>query len=128
MAHHPQSCLPMPGRGQPHPIILSTLPHAGKQDPYCVITLGGKTYRSNTNTDGGKNPVWNQLFTFYNVHSGQELKLEVRWCQMIATPKEPKRLAQINARLLLQSTPSHAARCRRRSCMHVCLPVSRCAK
>eukprot|EP00195_Chlamydomonas_chlamydogama_P003395 CAMPEP_0202915720 /NCGR_PEP_ID=MMETSP1392-20130828/66461_1 /ASSEMBLY_ACC=CAM_ASM_000868 /TAXON_ID=225041 /ORGANISM="Chlamydomonas chlamydogama, Strain SAG 11-48b" /LENGTH=240 /DNA_ID=CAMNT_0049607859 /DNA_START=105 /DNA_END=827 /DNA_ORIENTATION=+ len=36
----------------------------GKQDPYCIIKCGSQTYRSKTCTDGGKNPVWNELFRF----------------------------------------------------------------
>lgn len=36
----------------------------GKQDPYCLLTVGGQTLRSKTATDGGKNPVWNQTFKF----------------------------------------------------------------
>lgn len=36
----------------------------GKQDPYCIITVGNQTMRSKTAKDGGKNPVWNQQFRF----------------------------------------------------------------
>ncbi len=33
--------------------------HAGKQDPYCLLTIkeDGQTFRSRTKTDAGKNPV-----------------------------------------------------------------------
>ncbi len=80
---------------------------AGRQDPYCVITIGQRTFRSTTHTDGGKNPVrsrarerawhpvgfpgwrltaipcapaqvWNQTFSFTGVNSESVLRLEVR--------------------------------------------------
>lgn len=80
---------------------------AGKQDPYAVLTLGDQNHRSKTITgkirvwlggkvgatgtgcakltelssraDGGKDPVWNEKFTFHNVSAdAQFLKLEVR--------------------------------------------------
>lgn len=46
----------------------------GKQDPYCLLTVGGQTLRSRTATDGGKNPVWNQTFKF-NVINENDLTI-----------------------------------------------------
>ncbi|GLC51851.1 hypothetical protein PLESTB_000555400 [Pleodorina starrii] len=34
----------------------------GKQDPYCVVRVGGQTFRTQTAKDGGRNPVWNETF------------------------------------------------------------------
>ncbi|KAG2439060.1 hypothetical protein HYH02_006587 [Chlamydomonas schloesseri] len=36
----------------------------GRQDPYCVIRVGGQTFRTRTAVDGGRNPVWNETFRF----------------------------------------------------------------
>lgn len=36
----------------------------GKQDPYFIVQLGKQHFVSETHTDGGKNPQWNQKFTF----------------------------------------------------------------
>ena len=40
----------------------------GRQDPYVVLTLDGecRSFRQNTrvDTDGGRDPVWNQVFQF----------------------------------------------------------------
>ena len=36
----------------------------GKQDPYVVISLGASKLRSKTHNNGGKEPVWNQTFSF----------------------------------------------------------------
>lgn len=47
-----------------------------KQDPYCVLTCYQQKFRSNTHTDGGKDPVWNQIFTFEPVSPDISLKLE----------------------------------------------------
>jgi hypothetical protein len=79
----------------------------GRQDPYCVLTIGTKNFRSKTDTDGGKHPVgwaqgmdlpvehdgllltrpprpclcplqvWNEMFSFTGTTPDQVLKLEV---------------------------------------------------
>ena len=36
----------------------------GKQDPYIKITYMGTPYKTRVHENGGKNPVWNQEFTF----------------------------------------------------------------
>ncbi|GLI64986.1 hypothetical protein VaNZ11_008411 [Volvox africanus] len=48
----------------------------GKQDPYAVLTLGEQNHRSKTIVDGGKQPEWNEKFTFSNASPEQHLKLE----------------------------------------------------
>ncbi|KAG2438170.1 hypothetical protein HXX76_005777 [Chlamydomonas incerta] len=48
----------------------------GKQDPYAVLMLADQNHRSKTITDGGKDPTWNEVFTFRNVSADQTLKLE----------------------------------------------------
>mmetsp|Transcript_589 Transcript_589/g.732 ORF Transcript_589/g.732 Transcript_589/m.732 type:complete len:598 (-) Transcript_589:579-2372(-) len=55
---------------------LKEVEFVGRQDPYCVITCGQSNFRSKTNTDGGKNPVWNESFIFNNASCDQVLKLE----------------------------------------------------
>ncbi len=37
---------------------------ACRQDPYCILRVGGQQFRTRTAVDGGKNPVWNETFTF----------------------------------------------------------------
>lgn len=36
----------------------------GKQDPYCLLSIGNQKVRSRTHIDGGRNPVWNDTFRF----------------------------------------------------------------
>ena len=36
----------------------------GRADPFAVVYVGGASYRTRTDTDGGKHPKWNQTFTF----------------------------------------------------------------
>lgn len=36
----------------------------GKQDPYVKITYMGTPYKTRVHENGGKNPVWNQEFSF----------------------------------------------------------------
>jgi len=35
-----------------------------KMDPYCYVQLGHTKHRTKTNKNGGKNPTWNESFTF----------------------------------------------------------------
>ena len=34
----------------------------GRQDPYCKIKIGNQELRTKTAKDGGKTPVWNEMF------------------------------------------------------------------
>ncbi|KAG2439050.1 hypothetical protein HYH02_006578 [Chlamydomonas schloesseri] len=48
----------------------------GRQDPYCIIRVGGQTFRTRTAVDGGRNPVWNETFSFELVNENDmELNL-----------------------------------------------------
>lgn len=55
---------------------LKDVEFLGRQDPYCVISCAHLSYRSKTDTDGGKHPVWNETFSFPNVTNETLLKLE----------------------------------------------------
>lgn len=59
-----------------HATDLKDVDFLGKQDPYCVLTVGHLSLRTKTHTDGGRNPVWNEMFAFENVRGDQTLKLE----------------------------------------------------
>uniref|UniRef100_A0A7S0WKH2 Calcium-dependent protein kinase n=1 Tax=Chlamydomonas leiostraca TaxID=1034604 RepID=A0A7S0WKH2_9CHLO len=59
-----------------HAQDLKDVEIVGRQDPYCVLTIGQRNFRSKTDTDGGKHPVWNETFSFTNVSAEQVLKLE----------------------------------------------------
>ncbi|KAG2432134.1 hypothetical protein HXX76_009060 [Chlamydomonas incerta] len=49
----------------------------GKQDPYCIIRVGGQTFRTRTAVDGGRNPVWNETFRF-NVINENSVDVEIK--------------------------------------------------
>jgi hypothetical protein len=51
---------------------------AGKQDPYCILTVGLVSQRSREHTDGGRNPVWNQDISFPRVKREDVLFIQVR--------------------------------------------------
>lgn len=36
----------------------------GKMDPFCVLKVGTASEKTKTHVDGGKNPIWNETFTF----------------------------------------------------------------
>uniref|UniRef100_A0A7S2QUP0 Calcium-dependent protein kinase n=1 Tax=Chlamydomonas chlamydogama TaxID=225041 RepID=A0A7S2QUP0_9CHLO len=59
-----------------HATDLKDVEFLGRQDPYCVLAVGDKNFRSKTHTDGGKNPTWNESFEFPTVTSEHYLKLE----------------------------------------------------
>lgn len=48
----------------------------GRQDPYCKIRCGGQQMRTRTAVDGGRNPVWNETFSF-NIINENALQVEV---------------------------------------------------
>ena len=48
----------------------------GRQDPYCIVTVGAQRYKSRTHTDGGKNPVWNEVFRF-NIINDNSVTIQV---------------------------------------------------
>lgn len=49
----------------------------GRQDPYCVVKVDKQSRRTKTHTDGGKNPVWDEVMEFKNVTEDSVLKIEV---------------------------------------------------
>lgn len=49
----------------------------GRQDPYCVVKVDRQSRRTKTHTDGGKNPVWEEVLEFKNVTEDSVLKIEV---------------------------------------------------
>mmetsp|Transcript_22081 Transcript_22081/g.37752 ORF Transcript_22081/g.37752 Transcript_22081/m.37752 type:complete len:598 (+) Transcript_22081:88-1881(+) len=59
-----------------HASDLKDVELMGRQDPYCVMTVGSKNFRSKTHTDGGKNPVWNETFSFTGTVAENTLKME----------------------------------------------------
>ncbi|PNH11511.1 Elicitor-responsive protein 3 [Tetrabaena socialis] len=58
----------------------------GKQDPYARLMCGNTTYRTNTNFQGGTNPVWNQVYVF-KVDQETELEVEV-WDEDTGKPDD----------------------------------------
>lgn len=47
-----------------------------KADPYVKLTIGSQTFQTKAHANGGKNPVWEEDFSF-NVSNEKELLLEV---------------------------------------------------
>lgn len=47
-----------------HGKLTRDLETFGKQDPYIKITYMGTPYKTRVHENGGKEPVWNQEFTF----------------------------------------------------------------
>ena len=52
-------------------------PYPSRQDPYCIIRIGGQTFRTRTAVDGGRNPVWNETFRF-NVINENNVDVEIK--------------------------------------------------
>jgi len=48
----------------------------GKADPYAKLRIGTQEFSSKPNPGGGKNPVWNEEFTF-DISNEKEMELEV---------------------------------------------------
>lgn len=48
----------------------------GRQDPYAIVRCGGQHFRTRTHVDGGKNPVWNETFSF-NIINENSLEVTV---------------------------------------------------
>ncbi len=47
--------LPLPNS---HQTLPHQLPMSCRQDPYCIVKVGGQQLRTKTAKAGGKNPVW----------------------------------------------------------------------
>ena len=48
----------------------------GKADPYAKLRIGTQEFSSKPNPGGGKNPVWNEEFTF-DISNEKEMEVEV---------------------------------------------------
>jgi Ca2+-dependent lipid-binding protein len=48
-----------------------------KQDPYVVIEYGSNRFRTRTDTDGGRNPSFNEKFTIPLIEGLRELTVQV---------------------------------------------------
>lgn len=48
----------------------------GKADPYAKLRAGTQEYSTKPNPDGGKNPIWNEEFTF-DISNEREMEFEV---------------------------------------------------
>ena len=48
----------------------------GKADPYAKLRIGTQEFMTKPNPAGGKNPVWNEEFTF-DISNERELEMEV---------------------------------------------------
>ena len=48
----------------------------GKADPYCRIRIGTQEFLTKHNPGGGKNPIWNEEFSF-DISNEREIDLEV---------------------------------------------------
>ncbi|KAG2432128.1 hypothetical protein HXX76_009054 [Chlamydomonas incerta] len=56
-----------------------------RQDPYCIIRIGGQTVRTRTACGGGCNPVWNETFSF-DVHHANELDITIKDDKLLHNP------------------------------------------
>lgn len=48
----------------------------GKADPYCKMRVGTQEYSTKPNPGGGKNPIWNEEFTF-DISNERDIEIEV---------------------------------------------------
>ncbi|EFJ51299.1 hypothetical protein VOLCADRAFT_103553 [Volvox carteri f. nagariensis] len=48
-----------------------------RQSPYCILSVGTQTHRTQTATRAGKNPVWNETFQF-NIGNENDLTVELK--------------------------------------------------
>ncbi|GIL42548.1 hypothetical protein Vafri_505, partial [Volvox africanus] len=49
----------------------------GKQDPYCILRVGGQTFRTHTVKCGGRNPIWNETFRV-NIVDENDVSLDIK--------------------------------------------------
>ena len=48
----------------------------GKADPYAKLRIGTQEFNTKPNPGGGKNPVWNEEFSF-DISNEKEMEVEV---------------------------------------------------
>ncbi|GIL42516.1 hypothetical protein Vafri_466 [Volvox africanus] len=58
-----------------------------RQSPYCTLSVGAQTYRTQVASKGGRNPVWNETFQF-NICNENDLVIEVKRTSL-GTPGTP---------------------------------------
>eukprot|EP01036_Dinobryon_divergens_P023069 gene23070-31386_t len=58
----------------------------GKADPYAKLRIGTQEFSSKPNPGGGKNPVWNEEFTF-DISNEKEMEVEVLDKETVGTDK-----------------------------------------
>ena len=51
----------------------------GKADPYCKMRIGVQEFSTKPNPGGGKNPIWNEEFSF-DVANEKDMEIEVSMC------------------------------------------------
>ncbi|GIL42511.1 hypothetical protein Vafri_466 [Volvox africanus] len=56
-----------------------------RQSPYCTLSVGAQTYRTQVASKGGRNPVWNETFQF-NICNENDLVIEVKDCEVGRDP------------------------------------------
>ena len=61
-----------------HGKLTRDLETFGKQDPYVKITYMGTPYKTRVHENGGKNPVWNQEFTFRIGSTSDDILVECK--------------------------------------------------
>jgi len=58
----------------------------GKADPYCKIRVGTQEFSTKPNAGGGKNPIWNEEFSF-DISNEREMEVEVLDKETVGTDK-----------------------------------------
>ena len=47
------------------------------QDPFVILEIEARQYKTKTHNNGGKKPVWGEKATFEVLHTAGELKLDI---------------------------------------------------
>ena len=58
----------------------------GKADPYCKLRVGTQEFNTKPNAGGGKNPIWNEEFSF-DISNEREMEVEVLDKETVGTDK-----------------------------------------
>jgi Ca2+-dependent lipid-binding protein len=70
------------------------------------VSIGGERYKSTTCNQGGRNPVWGDVFTFQNSANDMMLKVEV-WDRDTFTPDDLIGDGTINIMPFMNGMPSN---------------------
>ena len=49
----------------------------GKMDPYCILEIGGRKFKTRVHTGGGKNPKWGDTFEVVVSDLHEEIKFAI---------------------------------------------------